>query len=208
MMSVMANPKRNLEREEVICRLYQEGRTLQEVGDVFQLTRERVRQLVRRAGVMPSDGGQAKRTQRRRRERIAHRQIERDAKTQANYGCYHDQAVALNGGQNISSSGSPAQFYFMQRKNAMKRGIEWSITFPEWLSVWHESGHLPSRGRRANAYVMGRCRDTGPYEIGNVYITTSRANVSDYQAELKRRGVVCADGYKRLPERAALMSQE
>ena len=53
----MANPQRNLEREAVICGLYREGRTLQEVGDVFGLTRERVRQIVRRAGISPDAGG-------------------------------------------------------------------------------------------------------------------------------------------------------
>ena len=53
----MANPQRNLEREAVICALYREGRTLQEVGDVFGLTRERVRQILRRAGVPPEAGG-------------------------------------------------------------------------------------------------------------------------------------------------------
>lgn len=53
----MANPKRNLEREAVICTLYQEGKTLQEVGDVFGLTRERIRQILRRAGISKAAGG-------------------------------------------------------------------------------------------------------------------------------------------------------
>ena len=63
---VMANPKRNLEREAVICSLYRDGKTLQEVGDVFGLTRERVRQILRRAGVSPTQGGVRKRSERSR----------------------------------------------------------------------------------------------------------------------------------------------
>lgn len=59
----MANPKRNLERETVICALYQEGKTLQEVGDVFGLTRERIRQILRRAGVPTESGGSSIRAQ-------------------------------------------------------------------------------------------------------------------------------------------------
>lgn len=41
--------------------LYQDGKTLQEVGDVFGITRERVRQILRRLGVSASEGGIAKR---------------------------------------------------------------------------------------------------------------------------------------------------
>lgn len=53
----MANPKRNHEREAVMSRLYQSGKTLQEVGEVFCLTRERVRQILKRAGTQTRSAG-------------------------------------------------------------------------------------------------------------------------------------------------------
>jgi hypothetical protein len=204
----MANPKRNMEREAVICRLYRDGKTLQEVGDVFGVSRERVRQILRRAGISPDAGGVRERTRLRRRETNAKRQIERDARTQEFYGCYHDQAIALNGGLILSTPGAPARAYIDQRSSAIYRGIEWSITFPEWMAVWDDSGHFDERGKGRDKYCMARVHDIGPYEVGNVYITTIAGNVSDYQAELKVRGVECSDGFKRLPERAVLLDHD
>lgn len=204
----MANPKRNFEREAVICRLYRDGKTLQEVGEVFGLTRERVRQILKRAGVDPKEGGRSIATRRRRAAHLVERRIERDARAQELYGCYHDEALALNDGKCLSAIGGNAKSYVDQKRNAAIRDIEFSMTFPEWMSIWGQSGHLAERGRGQGRYCMARFRDIGPYEVGNVYITKFAANVEDYQADLKRRGVECADGFKRLPERAALMHSD
>lgn len=43
------------ERDAEICRLYTRGLTLQQVGDHFGLTKERVRQILREGGVYKSD---------------------------------------------------------------------------------------------------------------------------------------------------------
>lgn len=203
----MANPKRNHERDAVICRLYQDGKTLEEVGAVFGVTRERARQILKRAGVSSDDGGAAVRSKRRRRAISEAKRIERDARAQEIFGCYHDELIALNEGLSAYAKGSYARRYFEQRRNAGVRDIEWSITFPEWMFVWRESGHLEERGR-GNGYCMARRHDLGPYDITNVYITTCGGNAADYQAELRARGVACIDGFKRLPERAAVIEQD
>jgi NUMOD3 motif len=63
-----------------------------------------------------------------------------------------------------------------QKDNAKQRGIEFHLTFEEWVKIWAESGHYEERGRGANKYVMSRFGDVGPYAVGNVFIQTGRQN--------------------------------
>jgi len=68
--------------------------------------------------------------------------------------------------------------YSDQKSNARMRGIGFNISFEEWLDIWVSSGHLQDRGRGSKKYCMARIGDLGNYEIGNVYISTGRDNVS------------------------------
>lgn len=52
--------KRNLAREGQMAALYAEGKTLQNIGDQFGITRERVRQILARLGVQRRTRGVAK----------------------------------------------------------------------------------------------------------------------------------------------------
>jgi len=72
--------------------------------------------------------------------------------------------------------------YNDQKSNARIRGIEWNITFEEWMKVWESSGHLEERGKGLGKYVMSRIRDQGPYSVDNVFIQlweNNRAEVFD-----------------------------
>jgi hypothetical protein len=198
-------PRRDSVRCQRMCELYRGGMTLQQIGTAYGITRERVRQIVKREGVSSREGGVGKRAADKLKARQARSVRIANARTRVTYGCDAATVVALNGGKCVSHKGAPAHIYLHQRKNAIARGIEWAITFPEWKRLWDESGKWDQRGRRKNAYVMARKQDFGPYAPWNVYITTMGQNAADYQAELKRRGVRCADGYKRLPERIAAM---
>lgn len=182
--------------------LYRKGKTLQEIGDLYGVSRERVRQLIKKLGVSRHDGGIHLRGKLHAQRRADIKRARRDARFTKTYGCDHATAVSLNDGLNVCSKGSAADQYRFQRHNAQIRGVPWGLTFPQWMQIWTESGHLHERGRSRDAYCMARKHDKGGYVIGNVYITTLANNVSDYQAELKIRGVECADGWRRLPERA------
>ncbi len=63
--------------------------------------------------------------------------------------------------------------------SAIMRGVEFKLTFHQWLKIWKDSGHFKERGIKSGCYVMGRKNDSGPYEVGNVYITLSAQNVKD-----------------------------
>lgn len=74
---------------------------------------------------------------------------------------------------------TPHEAAFMRQKASSKRrGIEWNLSFDEWLTVWIESGELANRGSCKGQFVMARVQDAGPYEVGNVEIKTCSKNIS------------------------------
>jgi hypothetical protein len=74
--------------------------------------------------------------------------------------------------------------YSMQKSGARVRGIEFRLSYEQWLAIWTESGHLDERGRGPAKYCMARCGDRGAYEVGNVKIITLTENVAETWANL------------------------
>ncbi len=78
--------------------------------------------------------------------------------------------------------------YWQQKRDArVKRGIEFLLTYDEWLKIWEESGRLHERGTRRGMYVMARFGDKGPYAVGNVKIITHEQNCSERRDSLETR---------------------
>lgn len=149
------------------------AKTLQEIGDSYGLSRERVRQILKKAGVKRDQGGVSIRTL------IGVRYKKKnEEKILPVYGCTKSEAIALNDGEKISARRSPAHRYSEQRKNAIVRRIGWEITFPQWLKIWKDSGKFELRGR-GQGYCMTRIGDTGPYHPDNVEIKTIGENFSE-----------------------------
>lgn len=73
------------------------------------------------------------------------------------------------------------QDFITQKNNARMRGIEFLLTYDEWLKEWQDSGVLELRGRGRNQYCMARFGDKGPYAVGNVKIILHGDNVSEAQ---------------------------
>lgn len=72
----------------------------------------------------------------------------------------------------------PKHAFQTQHNGAKEREIAWEITFDEWWAIWKDHFHM--RGRGANDLCMARQGDTGPYKVGNVYLTTKLGNSADY----------------------------
>ena len=198
---------RDVERQARCVELYREGKTLQEIGDVYGVSRERIRQILARVGVTSKDGGSYARSLTKKEAKEQRRQANRDGRALLYYGCNYNELLRLNDGVPVRIGQSKAGRFRNQKNCARNRNIRWMLTFPQWLSIWEESGKWSERGKGRDGYCMARVGDKGAYRVGNVYITTCADNVVDYQAELKRRGVVCDDGYRRLPERAARIAK-
>jgi hypothetical protein len=156
--------------------MYRQGLTLQQIGTRYDMTRERVRQILRWAGIDPTDGGVVVRSSRRRSAAA----LSKEAFSLARYGTDADtvrRIRAARGGYAFNS----------QRSAAVCRGIPWELTLGEWWSIWQASGKWDLRGRGAGRYCMSRINDAGSYALGNVYIQTAESN--SREAARKWRGV-------------------
>lgn len=66
--------------------------------------------------------------------------------------------------------------FSMQKARAKQRGIEFKLTFDEWLGWWKATGHYHERGKNKGKYVMARKGDSGAYELGNIECITHSRN--------------------------------
>jgi hypothetical protein len=160
-------------REAQMGALYRSGKTLQEIGDSYGITRERVRQLITKFyGLTAPDGGQHKQTE----EKRVKFEARRNAASLKRVGCNWDQYLILR------EAKKPTRAYASQRQNAARRGIAWELNLWQWWSIWQQSGKWSERGR-GNGYMMCRNHDVGPYAVGNVYVATGCENSSREHAK-------------------------
>lgn len=66
--------------------------------------------------------------------------------------------------------------YRSQKCSAARRGIDFILTFEEWLQWWVDTGKLHLRGKKKGSYQMCRHGDIGPYSLENIYCDTVSNN--------------------------------
>lgn len=178
-------------RAAKMAAMYRAGMTLQQIGDKYGITRERVRQLMaKHEGMTHSGGGQHIKAMAKRQKAKA----AKEARYLAKYGCTFEQYVEVRQiGRDMRKAGAgayqaPLQAFINQRNNAKSRGISFVLSFWQWWTVWQESGKWGRRGRGKNSYVMSRFGDQGSYEVGNIYIGTASENCSVQPNNPYRKG--------------------
>ena len=62
-----------------------------------------------------------------------------------------------------------------QRSGAKSRGIEWKLSFEQWLAWW--GSDLGQRGAHRGQLQMQRFHDKGAYELGNIKKGTPKENM-------------------------------
>lgn len=176
-----------VERRELMAALFRSGKTYQEVGDAFGITRQAVQQWLAPMGITKQDGGSVVACAQRAKERAEKRAAAQDVRCLERHGMPHAEYIAI--------PRKHRNAYRAQKQSAGYRGIEWRLSLREWLAVWTESGLLDRRGRAGDAYVMSRHGDVGPYAVGNVYIQRLRMNSKEGFAGANPakqfRGVFC-----------------
>ena len=82
---------------------------------------------------------------------------------------------------------TPRMRYGQHKANAKKRGIEFDLTFDEWMDIWRD--HYASRGAGPGQLQMCRTRDEGGYSAENVRIDTREANLQEAVAVSRSRAI-------------------
>jgi hypothetical protein len=164
------NRLRRGSRNDELASLYSQGLSMSEIGLRHNISRARVQQLFKSAGITSKDGG----------PRVVFPTLEKEKKTER-YGFPIDEW------RQLVRDGLTGAFH-RQRNSARGRGIEWGMTFLEWMTIWRDSGHLGNRGRGKGKYVMSRNKDSGSYVVGNVSIKPSTENNREAMLRDGQRG--------------------
>ena len=172
-------------RAEKMASMYRQGVTLQKIADQHDITRERVRQILKSVGITAQEGGASVVSA----AKSAARAQARETQCMVKYG----QPLAVV--QQLRKDGVLSA-YRSQRAHAAIRAIEWNLTFQQWFAIWQSSGKLHLRGRGKGKYVMSRVSDAGCYELGNVHIQLATENSKEAVAKWKgktkpNKGVYC-----------------
>jgi hypothetical protein len=173
------------ERNAKMVTMYRQGLCLEKIGQTFAVTRERVRQVLRKQGVAPQEGGRAKSG----RAKADAKTAKQDSRYLARHGLTFAQYKEVLGTGLLQS-------YRNQENSAKSRGIEWGLNFAQWLDIWKTSGKLEQRGRGKGKYVMSRIKDEGGYVVGNVHIQLATENSKEAVAKWRGKhkaniGVFC-----------------
>lgn len=168
-------------RSETMAILYRNGYTLQQIGDQYEITRERVRQIITKRHGLTREHGGARLVLQRNKEKS---RLRFEAKCQRKYGCGAEQykmLLAKRTDELKAGKGyrrTPFGAFQTQRRGAKRRGIGWELDLWQWWSIWVASGKWAERGS-GQGYVMCRRGDEGPYATDNVFIAPARENNSD-----------------------------
>ena len=85
------------------------------------------------------------------------------------------EALARKKEQDKANSETPKNRFAVHKRNALRRGVKFNMSFDEWWSLWEK--HWEGRG--THGLMMCRTRDAGAYEVGNVRIDTKSSNASE-----------------------------
>lgn len=151
---------------------YGSGETLEEIGSVYGVTRERIRQILKIHGLAGKDGGAVARAHERKKQKTLSKSIQCQSRT----GMTLDEFRSVNPRGDFTSV--PYVRYRYQERNAQNRGIGFHLTFRDWWRLWQESGHWDQMGRGGDKYGMSRKDLEAPFTFDNCVIRKNGESAS------------------------------
>lgn len=156
------------QRLEAVASRFKSGETLQEIANDYGLSRERVRQLLRKQGLTGIDGGRTIKSFLNH----ADKPKPKGDPFFRRYGMERAELGPEFADMSTCDPRHPKRAFCEQRRTAKYRGFEWSLSFKEWWTLWAESGKWAERGRSADKYVLTRVAGCGPFSVDNCVIST------------------------------------
>lgn len=158
------------------------GMTYEAIGGEYDLTRERVRQILSSEGITRWDGGVCLTTERKREAKQAKLLKEQQKRLAKNYGCTVEEYIKI--GQGKSFYKSPIHKYRNKRRNTIEQGVKWDLSLPDWWKIWQQSGKWKKRGLGKKKYVMSRKDMNKPFTKDNAIVITLQD--SSYSARMRK----------------------
>jgi hypothetical protein len=173
------------QRDAEITSLFLSGATMQEIGDRFMLTRQRVQQILKDHGIHGPQGGIALfAVQRQKQKEDMRRLIEKEKEkvrvadmdqwSRKVLGVPLEEAFRLNGRpfrtkRRASHSQEVYQRYLgIKHQFGYKHPDDAYLTFGEWHQVWTTSGHWEN-GPKTGYGVIRRYKDQ-PWSVQNAHV--------------------------------------
>lgn len=172
------------QRASEMATLYKEGKTLEEIAALYQVSRERVRQIVSSSGITRHQGGKSVKS----RIRKAREAQEKVRKHEERFHCTPEERKAIPPELRVS--------YSEQRRSARYLDKDaWKLNLMDWYDCWVKSGKIDQRGRSRNGYVLARIDKSKPFAPGNIHIVTLADNSA--KAGKRRAGMTITKPRRR-----------
>lgn len=157
----------NVERNAALVQKYQEGIPGTELAATFGISRQRVQQILKKAGLGRNQGGHVIRCEAAhagKMQRLDEYAIQKWGHTRAEHRF-------LLGFGTTRNQRSPVGAYMRQRVNAQRHpGWGWNLTLEDWWQCWLASGKWSQRGVGRGKYCLVRKDITQPFAPGNIQI--------------------------------------
>lgn len=155
-------------RDKDMCERWVRGETLETIGAVYNVTRERVRQILKRYNHNAQTGGQHVAAERKRKLKAERIRARREKTAQREYGIDYKTLVALKNkyGSDLANYYRVQSTHVKSGKYPYKPGIKWKINFKEYCDIWLKYGLKP----RTKGFCFARKDVTKDFTVDNIQI--------------------------------------